>query len=268
MARNRPLKRPGALALVMMLALCAVAVFVVGNRLFVVSSIDVEGNRFCSKESIIAASGISINDSMFGIDTNRARAGINQNRYLTFVGLWRSFPGRVILRVSERAPHAMLTWTGMLYMLDEKGLVLEETPRIDMEILVPVITGMQVQSAVVGLPIVYAVAGQGDAIAAVLAAIDEAGMSERISELNVSSLDNLYLVTQEGLQIDLGTADALGEKLALTRAVLPELAKMADPRGGVLDVSSTITADFRPAATPTPSPSPLPEATPSAVPGP
>ncbi len=263
MASNRRRSYPGARALVVILVLLAVAAFV-GSRVFVVRSIDVEGNRILSADIVVAASGIRIGDSMFTVDQKNVRAGIDANRYLTFVSLWRSFPNRIILRVAERAPRAVLTWGGTLYMLDEAGRVLEKTAQIDFDLPVPVITGMQVRSAVVGQPIEFDVVGQDGAVQAVFDEAQNQQMLGMISELNVASLDNLYLVTFDGLQINIGTATDLGEKLMLVRAALPKLSGVPSVRGGVLDVSSVANADFRPAATPTPVPSPTPAPTPEA----
>ena len=67
-----------------------------------------------------------------------------------------------------------------------------------------------------------------------------------ISEINVASLDDLYLVTRDGLIIRLGEKESLDAKIALVRAALAPLRAAYTVRGAVLDVSTGQMADFRP----------------------
>lgn len=235
---------PGALAVVTILAILVLIALVVGNNLFSVKRITVEGNVNISKDEIIALSGIAYESSMFSVDTKRVREGIGSNRYLVFEGLWRDLPDHIILRVSEQSPHASLTWMGLLLLLDSNCIVLEQTNKIDMMLDIPTITGMQIESGRVGFPIVASLAGQAEAVSAVLSALDRKGLARDISELNVASLDNLYLVTSDGMQVMLGNALELSEKLDIARAVLDRLRPVEDVRGGVLDVSTGVNGDY------------------------
>lgn len=235
---------PGALAVVTILTILVLVVLVVGNNLFSVKRITVEGNVNIGKDEIIALSGIAYETSMFSVDTKRVREAIGSNRYLVYEGLWRDFPDHIILRVSEQSPRASLTWMGLLLLLDSNCIVLEQTNKIDMMLDIPAITGMQVENGRVGFPIVSGVAGQAEAVAAVLSALDRKGLSRDISELNVASLDNLYLVTIDGMQVMLGNELELSNKLDITRAVLSELRLTEDVRGGVLDVTTGVSGDY------------------------
>ncbi len=245
-ARRKQKNHPGAIGLVALLAVLTVLVVVLGNKVFVVKTISVEGNRYCSAEEVMRSAGIQYGDGMFSIDTARVRNGINANRYLEYVGIWRDFPSRVILTVKEHSPRATLTWTGMLVMLGENGVVLEKTAQIDIALDVPVITGIDVARADVGQPIAFKVSGQFEAIFSVLAEADRQGMSPEISELNVAVLDNLYLVTEDGLEIVLGDSGDLENKLLVARAAVATLRGKQELRGAVLDVSSGQSADYRP----------------------
>ncbi len=264
--RRKRTSHPGAVALVTLLILIALAVFVLGNNVFIIREISVEGNRYCTKEEIIQSAGVKIGDGMFSIDTARVRDGINQNRYLKFVSLWRDFPSHLILRVEEQTPRATLSWMGTMALLGEGGVVLEQTADIGLMPPGVTITGMQVENIRAGQKVKYSVAGQGDAIDAVLAELQRQNMLSDISELNVATLDNLYLVTQDGLQVALGNDENLAKKVELARAALAYLRGTTETiRGGMLDVTSAAAADFRPEAKPTPTltPSPSPDPTPS-----
>lgn len=246
--RRRRTARPGALALVVVLALLVVTVLILTNTVFVVKAFTVEGNRYCTKEEVIQASGIAYGDSMFAIDSIRVREGINGNRYLQYASMWRDFPSTVILTVKEHAPRATFTSMGTLVVIGENCVVLEQSDVIDVAPQVPVVTGMQVSSVRVGSPVVFGESWQGEAIDNVLTALEAQQMIGEVSELNVATLDNLYLVTEDGMQVVLGDDEDLDEKLALLRAVLPRLRDGSEIRGSILDVSTADAADYRPAS--------------------
>lgn len=237
----------GAVALTAILALVAVSLVIAGGRVFVVHSVVVEGNRFISAEEIMQTGGVSIGDSMFTLDTAAVAEKINAHQYLTCNSVWRDFPDRVFINVTEHQPVATANWMGSLVMLGQDGVVMEITGQIDIELAVPVITGASIKSARVGEAVTYGVAGQTEAVEAVLEAIDWQGFTGEISEINVGTLDDLYLVTVDGLIIRLGDSEKLDEKILTARSALVPLRAAYAMRGAVLDVSTGDgQADFQP----------------------
>lgn len=237
----------GAVALTAILALVAVSLVIAGGRVFVVHSVVVEGNRFISAEEIMQTGGVSIGDSMFTLDTAAVAEKINAHQYLTCNSVWRDFPDRVFINVTEHQPVATANWMGSLVMLGQDGVVMEITGQIDIELAVPVITGASIKSARVGEAVTYGVAGQAEAVEAVLEAIDWQGFTGEISEINVGTLDDLYLVTVDGLIIRLGDSEKLDEKILTARSALVPLRAAYAMRGAVLDVSiGDGQADFQP----------------------
>ena len=237
----------GAVALTAILALVAVSLVIAGGRVFVVHSVVVEGNRFISAEEIMRTGGVSIGDSMFTLDTAAVAEKINAHQYLTCNSVWRDFPDRVFINVTEHQPVATANWMGSLVMLGQDGVVMEITGQIDIELAVPVITGASIKSARVGEAVTYGVAGQAEAVEAVLEAIDWQGFTGEISEINVGTLDDLYLVTVDGLIIRLGDSENLDEKILAARSALVPLRAAYAMRGAVLDVSTGDgQADFQP----------------------
>ena len=237
----------GAVALTAILALVAVSLVIAGGRVVVVHSVVVEGNRFISAEEIMQTGGVSIGDSMFTLDTAAVAEKINAHQYLTCNSVWRDFPDRVFINVTEHQPVATANWMGSLVMLGQDGVVMEITGQIDIELAVPVITGASIKSARVGEAVTYGVAGQAEAVEAVLEAIDWQGFTGEISEINVGTLDDLYLVTVDGLIIRLGDSEKLDEKILTARSALVPLRAAYAMRGAVLDVSTGDgQADFQP----------------------
>lgn len=244
--RRRRSVRPAVVLGVIVAALLLVFGPSIWRNVFAIRNIEVQGNSYCTRDEVIHYSGIRMGDSILSVDAERVKAGINQNRYLEFVGIWRNFfPSSVIITVTEHTPRAKLNWMGMLLLIGDNGVVLERTPEIDIPVHVPEVVGMLVDKVAVGQEVTYGVAGQGDAIIGILDALDLQGVTGEIAEINITSPDNLMLVTEGGLQVILGDDNMLAEKIALLREVLPRIQTLGDVSGGILNISSGESADYR-----------------------
>ncbi|MDL2319290.1 FtsQ-type POTRA domain-containing protein [Eubacteriales bacterium OttesenSCG-928-A19] len=244
--RKRIMLGPRMITLLVSIIVLVALGYILMQSATAIHDIQVIGNSYCTREEVIAASGVQLGQSAMSINAGQVRDRINQNRYLEFVSLSRNmFPGSVVITVREHAPRAKYTWMGMLIILGENGVVLERTSQIDSSVFVPEIIGMDVESAQVGSMAAYRVAGQGDAITDILDALDLQGVTGEIAEINVATPDNLQLLTESGLQVILGDGDRLPEKIALMRDTLPYVQQLHPGRGGILNVSSGETADFR-----------------------
>ncbi|MEG0766556.1 MAG: FtsQ-type POTRA domain-containing protein, partial [Clostridia bacterium] len=206
-ARRKRRAHPGRNAVLVLLALMVLGVWMLSNMLYVVETVTVEGNAYRSAEEVIKQSGIRKGESLLALRPRVVEQAINADRYLHFEGLYRNFPSNVILRVSEVMPSATLTWLGMLATLDAQGVVLEHLSQIDLALGVPVVTGMQVEQLQVGAALRVKNPAQLEAMQKVLEELRLQQASGEISELNVAELDNLYLVTQDGIQVQLGDAN-------------------------------------------------------------
>lgn len=243
---RRPVTHPRALKIAILLLVLMILVPTVLGRLFAVSSIEVQGNSYCTTEEVIAASGIKLGDSLFSISSGNVKAGINNHRYLEYVGLWkRFFPPSVVLTVSERAPLAKLSWMGLLILIGDNGIVLEQTAQIDHAVHVPEVKGMTIRYVTLGEEIVYDVAGQGEAISGLLQELERQGFLGQVAEINVSSPDSLVLLTEGGMQILLGDGTNLGAKVAIARDILPQIRAQETEMNSYLDVSTGLAADYR-----------------------
>lgn len=247
----RPVKRgrvlsPRLLTIGIVILALVVLIPAVFRGVTAIRSIEVIGNSYCSKEEVIASSGILLGESAFFLKADQVRERVNQNRYLEFVSVTRTlFPGSVVITVREHAPRAKLSWMGMLYILGENGVVLERTSEIEIPVHVPEIIGMEISGISVGAPVEYGVPGQEEAITGILDALDLQGVTGEVTEINVAAPDNLQFLTESGLQVILGDAELLPEKIALMRDTLAYVQTLYPGQGGILNVSSGKTADFR-----------------------
>ena len=218
-------------------------------QVFVVRSVSIEGIRILSEREVLEASGIRIGEGMLTLNEGKIRDRINANRYLNFESIWRDFPDRVVLRVSENMPRAKADWNGMLILLDKNGTVMERTNQWDLALAVPQITGVRIRRANVGDTVVLEAQSRLEAVTEILKALEATGLSGWIEEINVSRMEDLYLVTYDGVQIGLGDQEDMERKLTLAGAALGNLRQIAGITlaGSKLDVTAGSTADFIPA---------------------
>ncbi len=238
------LRHPGRIAMIAVLIVAVVGIFLLQNGVFVVRSVTVEGATLYAPEQVVRIAGIRSGQSVFTIDQKEIAENLSKDRYLLLDSLYINYPSELILRVRERKPGAALPWLGVLNMLDAECRVLEKSAQLDTRMQIPVITGADVLSDAIGQTLATREPAQLEAIRAVLDELNMQGVTARISELNVTNLDNLYLITQEGMKILLGSDGELEQKIGLMRSVLDALSLEGKVTGS-LDVSTITVADYR-----------------------
>ncbi|MBQ8537610.1 MAG: FtsQ-type POTRA domain-containing protein [Clostridia bacterium] len=240
-----PRKGRGLKTILGLMALLVVVGVILQSTLFRVRSINVYGNVNLSAEEIVVQSGLAQGQNIFAINKEQVEERINANRYLKYQSLRRDYPDTVTLVVYERVPCATLQSLGIQYTLDKTGMVLEQTEQLTpMEGLV-VLTGVQVEQATVGRSLILKSEQQLTACQGVLYELETQGMLREISELNVSDLDNLYLVSLDGFSIRLGAYEQIRAKLISFSAVHDELLRQGYT-GGTIDVSAPIYPTYIP----------------------
>lgn len=248
---QQPYERPRhTKAIIIVFVLIALVVFgpMIAGRICAIQDVQVEGISRYKKEEVMAAAGIQLGQSVFSVNGDMVKENINKHYGLDFVSIWCNYfpPSSVVLTVSEHMPRAKFTWMGMLYLIGENGAAMEETHQIDREIPVPEITGMTVNQVVLGEPVKFGVAGQGEAIEHLIEELDRQGFLDEVEEINVSAPDNLILLTHGGMKIILGTDDLLAEKIAMARDLQPQLYAFGGEYLATLDVSTGEVADYAP----------------------
>ena len=159
---------------------------------------------------------------------------------------------------------------GRYYVLDASGVVLECTgSQFPDTVAGPTISGLLMDNnnrvvVVIGEKLPVRDSGQLESMERVLTELDNIGMLGRISQLDVKNLDNLYLMTTDGVRIVLGDASSLRTKLLIAREVLSVREPLGMVRGSKIDVSSGREAHYIPDTLPTVTP--VPTATPTPAP--
>lgn len=222
--------------LAMLAAVCALVILIRG-RIYVIREIEVTGNSERSASEIAGQSGLRLGMNIFNVDRETVERNLSANPCVEVLDIEVILPDTVVLHIRERTACAAVNCAGVILMVSEDGYILERLTSVPPTEKVVVVSGMDVKIGPQGRTIESGVAGQKNVMEAVLAALRTVGMEKQVSELNVADLDNLYLMSDSGVQVLLGDETQLEDKLVWMRAVLEKLTRNG-VMSGVLDVSS------------------------------
>ncbi len=223
----------GFLYLLLTLLLVAAVCVTVAVTVFSIRHVSVRGNYRTPAEDILKLAGLDRGGNWLTVSEDRIRAGISSNRYLVFVSLERIFPDAVTITVRERTPVSYLSVQGRNYTLDEEGFVLEEYCNTAVTPLQ--LRGINAREVHAGA-VVTAGNRQLEGYATIARELIEQSAVRQFTELNLTDLNNIYLITAEGFVANLGTSDEIRAKLLTLRGVLQYM-QANGIKGGTLDVT-------------------------------
>lgn len=230
----------GKKTVILVILLLLISAVVVLNVFFRLDKISVVGCVNVTEQEVIMGSGLYLGQNMLTIDKQLVEKAVNKNRYLIFQDLKRDYRTRTVtIYVYERIPTATMQTLGIQYTIDAMGVVLEQTEDLSKNDGMIELTGMQTGTCGVGREINAKNAKQLDVYKSVLYELNSLGYRDQVVELNVFDLDNLYIVTKDGMAIRLGVANYMHAKILSLITVKTEVTRMG-MASGTIDVSSPV----------------------------
>ncbi|MDR1569893.1 MAG: cell division protein FtsQ/DivIB [Oscillospiraceae bacterium] len=237
--------KPGRIAAITLIAVITLGAWIASGNVMMISSIGVEGSDIVPADEVIRLSGLQYGQAILSVNSFDIKQRVESNRFLRFVALDKQYPSRVVIMVETRKPVAILQYMGNYLLADAEGVVIARYSQLEFSEDLPFITGLEITEAMARLDASIIASGAPNALAAfnIINELNAQEMSDGISELNVADLDNIYLVTLDGIQVMLGDNYEIPAKIALAKAVLPQLPSDTKP-GGLLDVTAVNKADY------------------------
>ncbi len=93
---------------------------------FSVNHVAFMGNKHLADDELRALAGIRLNESMFAVSGKEVSRQVLKSPWVRSVSLRREFPDTVSITIKEAEPFALLDKDGHLFLIDEKGKLLEE----------------------------------------------------------------------------------------------------------------------------------------------
>ena len=232
---------------ILILAVVVAVGGLVYGAVFQVRDITVQGSLTIPEKTIIELSGIHPGMNTFSIDDDQVEKNIESNRYLSFVCVDKHLPDTVILQVKERVPAATVKYCGILYTMDNRGMVLEESLDTEADTGLVLVDGLKIHDCRVGQTIGLSDSKQMQVFTEVLVELKVMSALSQVKELDLSNMDNLFIVSadEKSFTVRLGTSDNLHAKLRSMLLTMKHL-RSEGYEGGTLDVSSPVNPTYIP----------------------
>lgn len=237
--KNR--RRKSALPrLLFLLLLCAL----LGRFVFVVRNVEVQGDTLSlSQLDVVRAANLELGGSIFRVDRDRVRSGVNGTGVLQLKDVHIRYPATVCITVEPRSRCAMLLHMGKIRILDAHGVVVESLDQAPDADLIYV-SGMRIMGCTAG-EVIRTDEKQLAAYRQILQAISQCGAGIYVSEIQLSDLEEISIVTRNGVQVKIGDTENILQKVQLMKGVVADLERRGET-GGTLDVRSGNKADYLP----------------------
>lgn len=209
---------------------------------FVVRSIEVRGGG-APVDEVVEASGVKLGQSVFRLNEEEVRAGVDALGVVYLDEYRLRLPDKLDLKVAAREPVAMMRCGEGLLLIDGAGCaveLVEDAPDTDLLYL----SGVEVSDCSMGRAI-EAADGRAALCREIIAAMEALHAQIYVSEVDLSDVENLRLITRGGILVELGGAENLGEKLALMKAAVADL-EAEGAAGGILHLNGAGRADYSP----------------------
>ncbi len=201
---------------------CLLAV-VLHNFVFVIKNVKVEGNVYCTAESIIASSGIVSDEPMYSINKDEIAKNIKKaNPYVDTVSVKRDLPSDIRIIVSESTPACYVSIADEHFVISDTLRVLEYTEDIGKvcslskkRVLLP-----EISCAILGEKLGFFSVSDTDYISDVIRAVSECKLADRVEVISLKNKFDIYVVCDGLYRIECGSASDISLKLEVAEAII------------------------------------------------
>lgn len=225
-------------AVIAVIAIVLVLFFVV----FRVKDVQFSGkNSKYSSKQVIAAAGIELNSSYFGIDALQIKSNIE-----------KTYPDIGEIVVEKKAPSKIVIkdigYNGLIDLKTDDGhILLDQNGNVNRIIKSPingitVVEGITLQSFDINKPAVFKVIEDGEKLSVVRTAIKQASL-EKINKISFEADGDIILTYDNRIKLVLGNAGNVDEKLSRAKIIITE--ENDEKAKGTLDLSINGNAYFK-----------------------
>lgn len=214
---------------------------------FRVEKITVTGSTTYTRQQIIAASGVEMEDNLFLIQKiPTGRKILNALPYIKTVNLRRELPNGLAITVTECEPVAALKGEGgVWWILDSSGKLLEQGDG-SLAVGYTKITGLTALKPSEGSRIAVAVeeTTKLESLKSILAALEERGLFAQVNSIDLSAVTEIRMVYQDHYTVCLPMYSDDFHRLIHTMQAMAEYPQVAG-RPGIIDLTLS-RPSFRP----------------------
>ena len=229
--------------IVMIFLLLVFAAFLLSSKFFEIKNIHVYGIKNVSKEDVIRHSTLQYGANIFRINKKQAMLGIFASPYVKMIKIKRTLPNTVVIDIIEREVIAIIPYVGSFINIDGEGMVLKISGNESKEKL-PIINGFKFDTFKIGERLNTDDDERFEVTVKLVQEIRTAGLVNIISEINVSDLDRIKLVTHNGIKVNFGNYKNLQYKISFAKAIIEDIT--SQKRKGTIEMSHEGNPIFKP----------------------
>jgi len=223
---------PAAAALVAIVfvgaATAAVYSWLGHSRLFSVRVVDLNECGNVTRDEVIGMLGGAVSGNIWSLSTEEIGTRLRDHPFIRDVAVRKAFPDRLIVRVTERAPVAMINLDS-LYYVDGEGYPFKRLTAYDAKNY-PILTGFSRKDLLARDPVTMRNLRR---TLSLLKRAQDGPFSRNLSEVHFDGLEGFTLVRRDdGLQMKIGTVEP-EEAMRRIEEALPKLAKLGQSDGVV-----------------------------------
>ena len=204
-------------------------IFLIGILLFLFSPICklkmivVLGDNTLTQEELIKLGKIQTNRSIYLISTSAIESRLTENPYVKNANITRKFPNKLIADLNMREEVATVNFEEGFVIIDHTGYILKIEQDVS-KIVKPLIKGVSSNKGLkVGQVLPSSEENDFRMILELISNIQNAGLIQNISEMNLQDPKNIYMITTQGLKVLLGDGEDLTYKLMQLSPILVDL---------------------------------------------
>lgn len=191
---------------------------VVYSPIFVLREVQVNGNRYVTKDEITDVAGIYYGEPLFRLETDEVAKRLLQDLRFEDVVVRRRLPNILDITIKERRPVATMACEYGYIDIDRHGKVIDSYRTLK-NMPIPMLTGVDVRDVYIGDDVMDESVKNAVTF---MQYLDEASLNQ-ISEISIVSPDYMIAYTTQSIPIRLGSAERIEEKARLTEDFLRDL---------------------------------------------
>ena len=221
---DKRLRRKKRRMLFIILILVIVLFFLIAFKttLFIISNIEVRGNKKLTTDQVIKAIGNPKGENIFRISLNNMADNLDKHPYIKESVIKRKIPNKLLVNVKEREERLVLSMSNFNSYIDEEGFVLRIEPSIDSESL-PIIKGININNPIIGEKIN---SDQYKYIDEMLDLIDvsiKLKLLNKMVQLDFSNVKDVTIILNNGISVAFGPLNNVKYKLNYINEILKDI---------------------------------------------
>ncbi|MGB5824273.1 MAG: cell division protein FtsQ/DivIB [Proteocatella sp.] len=189
---------------------------------FYVKNIIVLGNSKIESEEVFSKLNTMLKKNAFLVDKKNIKEIYTKDPYIEYIEIKSKFPRTLIFNIDKRQAIATIKFSGGFLIIDESGTVLESTQEMS-NIVKPLINGITVSEVKLGEKLKLPKNETFELINDIILNIRSAKLLNNISQIEITSNREIFMVTPQGLNVLLGYGNDLNEKMLMLNQILINL---------------------------------------------